>query len=150
MAAWAALASIGRRGFRERTRKILHCTRAIARGVQDIPGLFLMGDQRAMIVCFGAKGFNVLRVADAMAKKGWSLNSLQHPNAVHLCCTVRTVGHEGKFLKDLEEATAAVRASTGDKVDDDSSAAIYGMAGGMPNGPVKELMFTYTDIKLMV
>ncbi|TYZ68937.1 hypothetical protein PybrP1_012199 [[Pythium] brassicae (nom. inval.)] len=30
--------------------------------------------------------------ADAMAKKGWSLNALQHPVSVHLCVTVRHIG----------------------------------------------------------
>ena len=35
-----------------------------------------------------------------------------------------------------------IRAHTG------GDAAVYGMAGGMPSGPVKELLYTYTDVKL--
>ena len=93
----------------------------------------------------------MLKVADRMAKEhGWSLNSLQSPASVHLCCTVQTVGHEAKFLADLKESLdfskAAVKA--GDK--DDGSAAVYGMASSMPAGPVKQLLYAYTDVKYKV
>ena len=88
-----------------------------------------------------------------MAKHNWSLNSLQNPNCVHLCCTIRTVGPEveDKFIADLEQCVAEVKAekaASGAGEDENSTAAIYGMASGMPAGPVKELMYTYTDVKL--
>jgi len=54
-AAWASLASIGRAGFVQRTKDIVSCTRKIAAGVAKMDGLFLMGPNQAMIVCFGAK-----------------------------------------------------------------------------------------------
>ena len=40
------------------------------------------------------KPINVYTVADNMAKKGWSLNPLQNPPCVHICCTLRHVGRE--------------------------------------------------------
>ena len=40
------------------------------------------------------KAVNVYTVADHMAKKGWSLNPLQNPACVHICCTLRHVGRE--------------------------------------------------------
>ncbi len=170
-ACWASLATLGRIWFVRRTGDIVATTRAIAAGVAKIPGLRLIGtnrrgDPHAMIVCFdaakpgsgasGASGggrIDVLRVSDAMAKMNWSLNALQNPNCVHLCCTVRTVGREGKFLADLAAAVAEVRVAMeneGGGADDGSTAAIYGMASGMPAGPVKELMYTYTDVKYVV
>ena len=47
---------------------------------------------------------------------------------------------------------AAVRAAAAENPADEegSTAAIYGMASGMPAGPVKELMYTYTDVKYVV
>ena len=41
-----------------------------------------------------SKELNVYTVADHMAKKGWSLNPLQNPPCVHICCTLRHVGKE--------------------------------------------------------
>jgi sphinganine-1-phosphate aldolase len=101
-----------------------------------------------MIVCFGSKEYNVLKVSDLMAKKGWSLNALQNPNSVHLCCTQRTVGSEKMFLDDLRACVDEVRASP--NANEEGNAAIYGMASGMPSGPIKELMCTYTDVKYVV
>jgi glutamate/tyrosine decarboxylase-like PLP-dependent enzyme len=149
-ACWASLASIGRQGFISRTRDICITVKNIAQGVKEIPGLFLLEEKpSAMIVCFGSKEFNVLRVSDAMANRGWSLNALQNPNSVHLCCTLRTVGKENQFLSDLRACVDEVRAS-GSSANEEGNAAIYGMAEGMPNGPIKELMFTYTDVKYVV
>ena len=33
---------------------------------------------------------------------------------------------------------------------DDGSAAVYGMASSMPAGPVKQLLYAYTDVKFKV
>ena len=51
------------------------------------------------LICEGksklsSKPLNVYTVADHMAKKGWSLNPLQNPPCVHICCTLRHVGKE--------------------------------------------------------
>ena len=47
-----------------------------------------------------------------MSKRGWSLNSLQYPDSIHLCCTVRTCGPkvEGEFIADLKECVAEAKA----------------------------------------
>lgn len=58
-AAWASLASLGRAGFVQRTREVVGCTRTIAAGVAKMDGLFLMGPNQAMIVCFGAREVGV-------------------------------------------------------------------------------------------
>ena len=98
-----------------------------------------------------------------MAKRGWSLNALQHPPCVHLCATVRTVGTGPRFLTELREcvaqaeaelaeaAAAAAKAGPGaaaKQPSEDSSAAIYGMASSMPSGPVSDVLRLYTDITL--
>ena len=161
-ACWASLASIGHEGFVARTGDIVATARRVAEGVAQIRGLRLMLPRgchapQAMIVCFdgepsGPFKVDCLRVSDAMAKKNWSLNALQNPNCVHLCCTIRTIGREARFLADLEAAVHEVRAAAAASPaeEEGSTAAIYGMASGMPAGPVKELMYTYTDVKYVV
>lgn len=45
------------------------------------------------VIAFGAKegtGINILKVGDTMSKKGWHLNALQKPAAVHIAVTVRS------------------------------------------------------------
>mmetsp|Transcript_90238 Transcript_90238/g.258011 ORF Transcript_90238/g.258011 Transcript_90238/m.258011 type:complete len:626 (-) Transcript_90238:160-2037(-) len=149
-ACWASLATLGQQGFMERTREIIECRMRLQKEVEKIDGLFILGNPQAMILCFGSNDFPVLNVGDLMSKKGWSLNSLQHPDSIHLCCTVRTCGPEveADFITDLKACVAQAAARALEAPEEGGNAAIYGMASGMPSGPVKELMYTYTDAKL--
>ena len=70
-----------------------------------------------MIVCFVSDPtVNTYSVADAMTKRGWSLNTLQNPPCVHLCVTVCHIG-TSSFIKDLNEALEDCREAVrrGDK-----------------------------------
>ena len=138
---------MGEDGYTERTCEIMDTTQWIADRVRDIDGLFLLGDPKAMIVCFGSNEFNVYRVGDKMAKMGWSLNSLQRPSCIHMCVTLRTVEHRQKFVDDLTDVVAEVHEEGNDgKLT--GNAAVYGMSGSMPPGPVNELLCCYTDVIL--
>lgn len=52
----------------------------------------VLGNPPASVVAFapvhGSK-LNVLAVGDTMSKKGWHLNAISNPAAVHIACTVR-------------------------------------------------------------
>jgi glutamate/tyrosine decarboxylase-like PLP-dependent enzyme len=147
--AWAAMVRLGREGYMEKTKGILDTVDEIKAGIQRIDGIHLLGDPKAMVVCFaGDKGVSALKVSDAMAKHGWSLNPLQHPTSVHLCVTVRQIGKAKKFLDALEEAVNEVKKDPNPSPEGGS--AIYGMASSLPAGPVDDLLRIYTDITLKV
>lgn len=57
----------------------------------EIPELYVLGKPLASVVAFGSKSraVNVMEVGDAMSTKGWHLNALSNPPAVHIACTVR-------------------------------------------------------------
>lgn len=148
--AWAALVSIGREGYQQRTHAILDASQTIAQGIQDtIPELYVLSKQKpSMVVCFGSKGgIDIYRIADAMKEKGWYLNSLQHPPCVHVCVTLPLAPRANDFLTDLKQSVAQVR-----KEDPSHSkkgtAGMYGMAGSIPEGPVNEFLHAFLDISL--
>ena len=150
---WASMMALGEEGYKSHTRDILDTAREVAHGVRDIPGLQLLGDTAAMIVCFASddeKKMNTYTVSDRMTKLGWSLNTLQNPACVHLCCTVRHIGRVDEFLADLRSAAfeAQEQVRRGEKAS--GKAAIYGMASGMPTGPVNELLKVYNDVVLKI
>jgi len=156
-ACWAALMCIGEEGYVKRARDILMTAKKIAQGVREgIPGIELQGAGQAMIVCVGGReGVDIYEVGDRMTKRGWNLNSLQAPAGLHLCCTLRHVGKEERFLKDLRESAGEVmaevvaeRAKEGGKAKKKGNAAIYGMAATLPAGPMNEMLKTYTDCVL--
>lgn len=151
-ATWASLVSKGRRQLATMAQDIVATANAIAKGIPDVPRLRLLGAKcdnsvDAMIVCFTSDDLNIYAINDNMVQRGWSLNALQHPPSIHLCCTYRTVPHVQLFLDDLRAAVASVAASPrSDAVE--GSAAIYGMASSMPAGPVTTVLQIYTDIQL--
>uniref|UniRef100_A0A7S3VH77 sphinganine-1-phosphate aldolase n=1 Tax=Chaetoceros debilis TaxID=122233 RepID=A0A7S3VH77_9STRA len=150
--AWASLVTIGESGFNSRVKLIMDTAQRIANGIKEIEGLAILGGDvpDAMVVCFAIQegyNINIYQVAEGMTEKGWSLNSLQNPASVHLCVTLKTVEHQDRFLDDLRTCVQFLLQDTS-SVKLEGSAAVYGMAGSMPAGPVNELLKLYTDITL--
>ena len=99
---------LGQAGYIGHTHDIMKTAKAIKEGINRMENLHVLGDPQAMVVSFGSKTLNVLRLSDLMSKKGWSLNALQHPVSVHICVTIRHVGKAQRFLNDLEDVTTTL------------------------------------------
>eukprot|EP00612_Vaucheria_litorea_P008514 CAMPEP_0171470840 /NCGR_PEP_ID=MMETSP0946-20130122/369_1 /TAXON_ID=109269 /ORGANISM="Vaucheria litorea, Strain CCMP2940" /LENGTH=479 /DNA_ID=CAMNT_0012000257 /DNA_START=440 /DNA_END=1879 /DNA_ORIENTATION=+ len=145
-ACWASLMSTGRSGYTENVRKIRATVLKIIEGIERISELYVIGEPKAMIVCFGSRSLNIYSVADKMAQKGWNLNSLQNPACVHLCATVMTVGVENEFIDDLEGCVREIGCEGSGPGKSNGSVGIYGMAGSIPSGTLLEVMKKYADI----
>lgn len=79
-------------GYLQSCRDIVTCARQIANTITaSIPELYVLGSPPASVVAFGSKekSVNVYEVGDRMSKRGWHLNALSGPAAVHIACTVR-------------------------------------------------------------
>lgn len=144
---WAAMTSIGERGYTEAARRILAAAATIRRGIEDTEGLRVLGDP-LFCIAFATDDdeLAVYRVMDAMGARGWSLNGLHHPPAVHICTTLRhgRPGVAERFVTDLRDALAEVRASP----DSGSGMApVYGMAARIPDrGAVADMLSGYMDM----
>ncbi|OJH42430.1 pyridoxal phosphate-dependent decarboxylase family protein [Cystobacter ferrugineus] len=144
-AAWASLVSTGDAGYREATRRILETADVIKRGIRAIPGLYVLGEP-LFVIAFGSDSLNIYQVMDRLSAKGWNLNGLHKPPAVHLCVTQRHTqpGVAERFLADLRAAVEEVRANPNDK---GTMAPVYGMAGTVPfRGLVSDLLKKYMDL----
>jgi sphinganine-1-phosphate aldolase len=107
----------------------------------------VLREPHAMIVCFSSSVFNIYRVGDAMAKIGWSLNALQKPACLHVCVTIQMVHSVGRLLADLQRVVKEIK-DEGNDVPKKGNAAMYGMAGSLPPGPVNQLLMAYVDATL--
>lgn len=144
-AAWAALLSMGEAGYLEATRAILETAASIRRGIAAIDGLSVLGDP-LWVIAFRAETVNIYEVMALMAQRGWSLNGLHHPPAVHLAVTLRHTqpGVVEQFLDDLGESVAA--AETSGSEPHTGAAPLYGMAATFPaRAAVGELLERYID-----
>ena len=99
------------RGYLDSCRAIVTAARTIAERIRtEVPELRILGNPRASVVAFAsarkgkAEGVSVLEVGDKMAKKGWHLNALSGPAAVHIAVTRLTVPVVDQFIADLKDA----------------------------------------------
>jgi glutamate/tyrosine decarboxylase-like PLP-dependent enzyme len=144
-AAWAAMVSTGEQGYLDATKRILDAAATIRAGISETPGLAVLGDP-LWIVAFGSGELNVYKVLDLMAERGWNLNGLHKPTAVHLCVTLRVAqpGVPERFVADLRDAVAEVRANPKAK---GTMAPVYGMAATVPfRGVIGDFLKRYGDM----
>ncbi|KAM0868472.1 hypothetical protein ACQ4PT_041292 [Festuca glaucescens] len=142
--AWAAMMSLGLNGYLESTGQIMEVSKKIQKGIDDIPGLFVIGKPDMTVVAFGSDVVDIFEVNDIMSSKGWHLNALQRPNSLHICVTLQHTTIYVEFLQDLKNSMDTVKANPGPV--SGGMAPIYGAAGKMPDrGTVKELLVEFMD-----
>ena len=150
--AWAAMISIGESGYTDAARRILRTGAEIREGVAAIAGLKVIGDP-LWVIAFAADpadpDIDIYQVMENMSKRGWSLNGLQRPAAVHLAVTLRHTqpGVAGRFLADLRSCVDEVRANPQTRT---GLAPVYGMAGALPAEVVSDLLGVYLDLMFEV
>ncbi|KAK7005826.1 Sphinganine-1-phosphate aldolase [Favolaschia claudopus] len=144
---WAAMQYMGSDGYLESCRSIVTCARAIADTiVASIPELYILGSPPASVVAFGSQDpkVNVLEVGDKMAKRGWHLNALAGPAAVHIACTRLTVDRVDAFIADLKDSVREAKLQPEGK---GTMVALYGLGNSSAVGPamVGQLATAFLD-----
>ena len=104
-ACWAALISYGHQGYIDATKKILNTTKYIAKELEKIDGIHIIGEPEVSVVAFGSEGFNVYGLSEGLKKRGWALNVLQFPSCIHICVTLlhTQTGVAERFVNDVKE-----------------------------------------------
>jgi sphinganine-1-phosphate aldolase len=142
--AWAAMVTVGQDGYLAATRQVLETAAGIRAGIAAIPGLRVLGDP-LWVIAFTGEDVNIYDVLDRMGSRGWSLNGLHRPAAVHLCVTLRHTapGVARRFLDDLASCVDLARRDPGGGL----MTPVYGMAA-VPEtrGEVDELLRAYCDV----
>jgi sphinganine-1-phosphate aldolase len=129
-AAWAALQGIGADGYLELARRAVEAADKLRAGIIAIPGLALLGRPDATIVSYAAVGADVYAIADQLEKRGWSVDRQHRPSSIHLTVTANHAPVIDRYLADLRECLAEVRANPA--LSKSGSAPMYGMAARLP------------------
>ena len=141
--------SQGESGYIDSCHKIVGAAKKIETAIRENPSLrddlSVMGKPLVSVVAFTSKTLNIYDIADAMTGKGWHLNALQSPPAIHVAVTLPIVAAVDRLIEDIvatveeEKEKERVRivegkgAKGGVKGD---AAALYGVAGSLPNKSV--------------
>jgi len=143
--AWASMISMGEEGYMDATARILAAGKYIRAHIERIPELTVLGDP-LWVIAFGSHTLNIYNVMAQMSRRGWSLNGLHHPPAVHIAVTLRHTqpGVAQRFIEDLRESVAHVRANPSEST---GMAPVYGMASSMPlRGIIDDMLLRYMDL----
>jgi glutamate/tyrosine decarboxylase-like PLP-dependent enzyme len=126
---WASLVSIGREGYRAYAKRIFETASTMQDAVRSHPELRIMGEP-TFLFAFTSDEFDIYHVNDELKRRGWRLNGLQYPNALHMAVTRPQTkpGVAEAFAEDLGAAVAYAR-EHGDEPAE--SSAVY---GGVPGG----------------
>ncbi|XP_062959070.1 sphingosine-1-phosphate lyase 1 isoform X2 [Cynocephalus volans] len=145
-ACWAALMHFGENGYVEATKQIIKTTRFLKSELENIKGIFVLGNPQLSVIALGSCDFDIYRLFNLMTAKGWSLNQLQFPPSVHFCITlVHTRKRVAiQFLKDIRESVTQIMKNP--KAKTTGKGAIYGMAQAtIDRNMVVELCSAYLD-----
>jgi sphinganine-1-phosphate aldolase len=140
---WASLMNMGESGYIDTCHKIVGAAKKIEDTIRDSPKLRnsiqVIGKPMVSVVAFRAPvdakndgdRVDIYSVADGMSAKGWHLNALQDPPAIHVAVTLPIVAAVDDLIRDLEEVVESVKGQASDNKGD--AAALYGVAGALPD-----------------
>ena len=125
-ATWATMLHFGLDGYVALTKKVIETTRWIVSELRKTPGIYVMGEPTMSVFALASEEINIYQLNEAMTKRGWSLNPLQFPPALHMCVTVVTTkeGVADRFVSDVKECVAGLRRNPDKKAE--GMAAMYG------------------------
>lgn len=145
---WASLMLQGENGYITACHAIVGAAKEIESSIRENDvlkaSLAIIGEPLVSVVAFTSVDdeVDIYDVADAMSTKGWHLNALQSPPAIHVAVTMPIVSAADKLVADLVEVVEAekekssIRAGAengrGKKKKGDA-AALYGVAGSLPD-----------------
>ncbi|XP_011497779.1 PREDICTED: sphingosine-1-phosphate lyase [Ceratosolen solmsi marchali] len=109
-ACWATLLYFGHEGYVQSTKKVIDTTRFIEQELRKMDGIYVFGTPVTSVIAIGSKFFDIYRLSQALNSRGWNLNPLQFPSALHICVThVHTEpGVAQQFVHDMKEDVATI------------------------------------------
>lgn len=129
---WASLVLTGKQGYRDAARDIYDAAQRIVDEIRSsIPELQVIGDP-IFLVAFKSDDLDVYLVNDELKRRGWRMNALQFPPALHFCVTRPNTNPAviAQYLVDLKASVAYAKEHQGEPAE---SGAMYGF-GGTPQG----------------
>jgi sphinganine-1-phosphate aldolase len=149
----------GENGYIDACHKIVGTARNIESAIREDPelntDLRVVGKPLVSVVAFTSSSIDIYAVADGMTAKGWHLNALQNPPAVHVAVTLPVVASWEQLIGDLKsvieevnekERKAIAEGKPNRGIAKGSASALYGVAGSLPTkAVVKELAVSFLD-----
>ncbi len=138
-AAWATLKSLGLEGYLELTESVMKTAAALQKGISSIPELKVLSNPESSVFAYHSTSHkvNIFAVGDQMEERGWLVDRLQRPAALHAMVTPLHERIIDEFIADLKQSVE--RALADPALAKKGNAALYGMIAKVPlRGLVKK------------
>lgn len=131
-AAWAAIQANGVEGYKSLAEKTVEVSEKLKKGIKEIGCFEIIGNPIASLFAYRStdSSVNIFALGDVMEKKGWHIDRIQRPDALHAMVTAPHDKVVEQYLEDLKEAVEIVRAHP--ELADSGQAATYGMVSHIP------------------
>ncbi|MCL2508752.1 MAG: aspartate aminotransferase family protein [Oscillospiraceae bacterium] len=131
-AAWAAIQANGLEGYKALAARTMDTANKLKEGITSIDGLEIIGNPQASLLSYRSKDpkLNIFVVGDLMEEKGWQVDRLQRPDALHAMVTASHDKVAEQYLADLRECAAYAVAHP--ELGESGQAATYGMISHIP------------------
>jgi glutamate/tyrosine decarboxylase-like PLP-dependent enzyme len=144
-AAWAALMSLGEKGYLQFARHTMEITQTLMQGIEAIPGFSIIGKPDMSIFTFTARDIDIFAVGDRMQAKGWRIDRQKNPDCLHLIVTPNHAQSVEQFIKDLENSAAKERENPR-SIGKGQEAMLYGVTADAPaNVDLEDFVSTHMD-----
>ena len=130
-AAYAALRHHGINGYTKLAEQALAATDALQKGIRALD-LSIMGEPQATLFAYRSKdpAINIFVVGDLMEKRGWHIDRIQKPDALHAMVTPGHLPVVKEYLRDLKASIQEAKANP--QLAKEGAAATYGMIAHAP------------------
>ncbi len=131
-AAWASLHGLGESGYMANAKVVMEATQGFMDGIRGMPELAILGRPAMSVFSYGArdKSLGMYAVADQLETKGWHVDRLQRPPAIHLIINPGHAKIVEQYLQDLREAIKYVKAHPDTALE--GTAPMYGLIAKAP------------------
>lgn len=141
-AAWASLKLLGTEGYLKLAKIVMDASKKLMKGIKEIPELQILGEPDMSVFSFASDDIDVYQLGDIMDKKGWHLDRIQYPAALHMMVNPHHAEVVEPFLNDLRASVKEFKEnpekSTG------GQAAMYGMVASLPDrGKIKKYVINF-------
>jgi glutamate/tyrosine decarboxylase-like PLP-dependent enzyme len=127
-ATWAGMVATGRDGYLRYAQNIFDTSYAMQDAVRSHPELRIIGEP-SYLFAFTSDDFDIYLINDALRARGWRMNGLQYPNAIHMAVT-RPQTQSDVVAAWADDLDAAVHYARTNRDAAPESGAIYGSVPG--------------------
>ena len=123
-------------------QKIKNCTIYLSNEINKLDTFYVLGNPTVNVVAFNSEKYSLSQILNSFSNRGWNLNILQNPKALHICLTPNNMQNIEEFINILKLIdTSEINNVKNDMI------SIYGMATKIDNtNIIKEVITGYLDL----